>query len=128
MSVRVQCILSDEEYARLEKIVAAKGISISKYIKDRILVPADDEDGETSVGSGEFERLWQEFLQRLEKFPKGVEFNVSVVFTQGRWETLSRSSKLSIAKLFNRKVVSGDIENVRLIGRSPSNVSLYEKI
>lgn len=128
MSVRVQCILSDEEYARLERIVAAKGISISKYIKDRILVPTDNEDGKTNIESGEFERLWQEFCQRLEQFPPEIEFTVATVFSQERWETLSRSSKLSIAKLFNRKITSGEIQNVHMIGRSPSNVSLYKKI
>ncbi len=97
MSVRVQFVLTDKEYEQLKKLVQEKGVSISKYVKDKV-IPREDS----------FERIWEEFLEKLKLFPINAEFDVSKIMTQQRWDTLDRSSKLSVARLFNKKVMSKD--------------------
>lgn len=116
MSVRVQFVLSDEEYEDLKKKVKEEGVSISKYVKDKVL-PQENS----------FEALWSEFQTKLALFPTEVEFNVATLLGHDRWKQLDRSSKLSLAKLFNRKVTLGECTSVICVGRSPSNVSIYKK-
>ncbi len=116
MAKRVQFVLTDEEYENLKEIVEKKGVTISKYIKDCV-IPKEDN----------FEKTWNEFLIKLNKYPCNCEFNVAQVVTYSRWEELDKSTKLSIARLFNRKIASGEIKGIRLLGRSGSNVSLYIK-
>ena len=119
ISVRVQFVLSDEEYDELKKLVAKKGVSISKFVKDCLPLNRSDEDS--------FERIWSEFSEKLNSFPAGIEFDVSIIMTQQRWKLFDRSTKLSLAKLFNKKVTTGELDNIELVGRSPTNVSIYKK-
>lgn len=116
MAARVQCVLTDAEYKELQQLAKERQVSVSKYIKDRIF-PKEDS----------FERIWAEFVSKLEQFPSNVEFDVAKVMTWERWSKLDRSSKLSVARQFNRKVAAGEWKNIRLIGRSPANVSIYIK-
>lgn len=120
MSVRVQFVLTDIEYKQLKDIVNKKGVSISKYIKDRVF-PKDDD----------FETIWEEFTRKLARYPEGREFSVVDIMTEARWGTLDKSTKLSIGRLLNKKVNSDEnsdeFKNIRLVRRSSSNVSLYIK-
>lgn len=120
MSVRVQFVLTDIEYKQLKDIVNKKGVSISKYIKDRVF-PKDDD----------FETIWDEFTRKLARYPEGREFSVVDIMTEARWGTLDKSTKLSIGRLLNKKVNSDEnsdeFKNIRLVRRSSSNVSLYIK-
>lgn len=116
MAKRVQFVLTDNEYEQLKKIVAQKGVTISKYVKDKVIPKKDS-----------FEFVWNEFLEKLEKYPSETEFNVSQILSLERWNTLDKSTKLSIARLFNKNVANGDYKNITLIGRSSSNVSMYKK-
>jgi ribosomal protein L15 len=119
MSARVQFVLTDNEYEQLKAIVKkdGKGVSISKYVKDKVF-PKEDS----------FEVIWEEFANKLDAFPTNIEFDVANVMTQQRWNTLDRSSKLSLARLFNKKVTTKEYANIKLIGRSRSNVSIYKKV
>lgn len=117
MSKRVQFVLTDDEYEQLKKVVAQKGVTISKYVKDKVIPKKDS-----------FELVWNEFLEKLEEYPSNIEFNVAQVITLKRWNELDKSTKLSIARLFNKNVATGLYKNISLIGRSPSNVSLYKKV
>lgn len=116
MAARVQCVLTDEEYKELQRLAREKQVSVSKYIKDRIF-PKEDS----------FERIWAEFISKLEQFPAGVEFDAAKVMSWERWSQLDRSSKLSVARQFNRKVAAKELGDIQLIGRSPANVSVYIK-
>lgn len=117
MAKRVQFVLTDDEYEQLKKIVAQKGVTISKYVKDKV-IPREDS----------FEMVWNEFSQKLEKYPSNTEFNVAQIMTQERWQTLDKSTKLSLARLFNKKVTSGIYNKIKLIGRTSGNVTEYRKI
>ena len=122
MSVRVQFVLDDEEYRLLQQLAEKEGVSISKYVKDRALPQ------EVS-----FKELWDEFCEKLSSFPVDIEFDVSTVMTQDRWKSMDRSTKLSIARRFNKMVTeeregASIFSDIRIVGRSPANVSIYKKI
>ena len=117
MAKRVQFVLTDAEYEQLQAIVADKGVTISKYVKDRVMPKKDN-----------FELVWNEFSEKLQNYPAQTEFSVAQILTDERWDTLDKSTKLSIARLFNKNVSNGEYSNVVYIGRSSSNVSLYKKI
>lgn len=118
-SVRVQFVLNQAEFAQLKAAADEKGVSISKYVKDKVL-PQEDS----------FEAIWDEFCDRLSYFPANIEFTTATVMGQSRWEKFDRSTKLSVSRLFNKKVVSESPEfnNITVVGRSPANVTLYKKI
>lgn len=113
-SVRVQFVLTESEYEELKR--QAGNISISKYIKDRVF-PKEDS----------FEVIWEEFTEKLARFPVGKEFSVVDVMTAERWNTLDKSSKLSLGRLLNKKVKTGEFSDIALTRRSSANVSLYIK-
>lgn len=116
MAKRVQFVLTDDEYEQLKAIVAQKGVTISKYVKDKVM-PKEDS----------FELVWNEFSEKLEKYPAQTEFCVAQILSYERWDTLDKSTKLSIARLFNKNVTNGEYKNIIFIGRSSTNVSLYKK-
>ena len=122
MSVRVQFVLSDEEYNLLKQWTKEEGVSISKFVKDRIFVRPESE-------KESFKKIWDEFCTKLSAFPANVEFDVSTIMNQDRWMTFDRSTKLSIAKLFNKNVTTKaeGFNNIAIVGRSPSNVNKYKK-
>ena len=101
----------------MKEYAQEKGVSISKYVKDKVFPQKDS-----------FENIWLEFIQKLELFPANVEFNVSNIIGHNRWQTLDKSSKLSIARLFSKKITSNEYTNIEYLGRSGSNVSIYKKI
>ncbi len=116
MAARVQFVLTDDEYEKLKKEAESKGVTISKYVKDRVFPKVDS-----------FELVWNEFQEKLKKYPSGTEFAVSQILSLERWNTLDKSTKLSIARLFNRNVASGEYTDIELVGRSATNVSVYKK-
>lgn len=120
MSVRVQFVLSDAEYEKLKNLAEVEGVSISKYVKDRVF-PNSEADS--------FKAIWDEFCAKLATFPVDVEFNVAIIMTQERWRTFDRSTKLSIAKLFSKQVntKAKGFDKITIVGRSPTNVSIYKK-
>lgn len=120
MSRRVSFPLSEEEYQRLRKLAEDKKVSISKYVKDRVLCLKDEDT---------FETLWSTFEARLKLFPPGRGFVVSDVYGWDEWPKLDRGDKLAIARLFRKKVSAkaDGFEKIEAVGRSSSNVTIYQK-
>ena len=123
MGKRIQFVLTEQQYIEFMKEVEKSDLSISQYIVSKVLPQKTD-----------FETIWSEFVAKLKAFPLGIEFDVAIVMGQDRWDTLNRSEKLSLARLFNRKVSTGehdkgfDYRKITIIGRSSSNVTRYKKI
>lgn len=116
--MNVQFTLNKTEYDQLAALAKDKGISIPKYVKDCVLPPNPE---------GYFQEVWKELIGKIERFPAGIEFTIATVMTGDRWQSFSRSTKLSLAKQLNKKVAAGDIPGVYLKSKSSANVSIYEK-
>lgn len=116
MSKKFQIVLSDEEYDFLQNIAAQKGISASQYIRDKLFGEANN-----------FELKWNAVLEKIKKYPAGIEFDISMVVGREEWNRYDRSTKLSLARTLNRQVLSGELCNVSIAGKSSSNVTIYVK-
>ena len=116
MGHRIQFVLTEDQYNEFVKAVSDSGMSISQYVVAKVLPQKT-----------EFEKIWEEFQMKLEAFPPGIEFDVGIIMGQDKWSTLNRSEKLSVARLFKKKVSSGEYSNISMVGRSSSNVSRYRK-
>lgn len=116
MSKNLVIVLSDEEYEFVHRKAEERGISASKYARDMIF-PAEDN----------FESKWNILLDRIERYPSGAEFDVSMIMGRNLWDKYDRSTKLSLARTLSRKIADGTINNVIPVGRSSSNVTIYQK-
>lgn len=100
-------ILSDNEYDYIHKKAAEKGISASKYARD-IIFPEEDT----------FESNWNYLLNRLENYPVGADFDISIIMVPELWKSYDRSTKLSLVRTLSRKIADGSIDNAIVVGRS----------
>lgn len=116
MSKKFQIVVSEEEYDSLQKIATSKGISISQYIRDKVF-------GENN----NFEVKWESLLKKIESYPSGLEFDVSILVGREEWSSYDKSTKLSLARTLNRHVVAGKLPFVKIVGKSASNVTIYVK-
>lgn len=116
MSKRISLMMSDEQYDILLEEVKKSGLSLSQFIIGKI-VPANSR----------FEELWTDLVNKLKTFPSGVEFTLPSVVGVDVWDSYSRSEKLSLSRLFYRKIPSEEFPDIQRVGRSSSNVSVYVK-
>ncbi len=117
MSRNLVIVLSDDEYDYIHKKAAEKGISASKYARD-LIFPTEDS----------FENKWNFLLNRLENYPSGADFDISIIMGPEVWKSYDRSTKLSLARTLSRKIADNSIDNVTVVGRSSSNVTIYRKL
>lgn len=66
-------------------------------------------------------------MDRIERYPSGAEFDVPMIMGRDLWNTYDKSTKLSLARTLSRKIADGTIDNVISVGRSSSNVTIYQK-
>ena len=125
MSVRIQVIITDDEYAAIKEKINRENISLSQYVRS-CLFPINNKLIEKE--RTEFEKLWEVYKQLLVEYPVDTPFNVSQILSDTKWKSLDRSTKLSLARLLNRNVKSGNLPNVVNIGRRSGNVTYYKKI
>jgi hypothetical protein len=116
VSKNLVIVLSDEEYAKIHNIAKEKGISASKYAYDRLFSAKDS-----------FEEKWNRLVKNIDRYPPGVEFDISNVVGMDTWKTYDRGTKLSLARTLKRKIDDGSITGVSIAGRSSSNVTIYRK-
>lgn len=116
MSKNLVIVLSEDEYDYIHKVASEKGISASKYARD-LIFPEENS----------FENKWQLLLNKIEKYPKNMEFDIAMIIGYELWRTYDRSTKLSLARTLSRKIADGTISDVAVVGRSSSNVTIYCK-
>lgn len=116
MSRKFQIVVSDEEYSFLQKIAMDKGISVSQYIRDKVFDKNNN-----------FEVKWNSLLERINSYPSGLEFDVSMIVGREVWSSYDKSTKLSLARTLNRHVLAGKLPFVKIAGKSAANVTIYIK-
>ncbi len=116
MSKNLIIVLSDEEYDAIHNKAKEKGISASKYAYDILFKNKDS-----------FESKWILLMERIEQYPSGAEFDISIIVGVALWQSYDRGTKLSLARTLKRKIDDGSITNVEVVGRSASNITIYRK-
>ena len=116
MSKNLVSVLSDDEYKEIHALAAEKGLSASKYAYDKLF---EDKDS--------FESKWNALVKNISVYPSGADFDISIIVGMDKWQSYDRGTKLALARTLKRKVDDGTLQDVRIIGRSSSNVTIYRK-
>ena len=109
----VQVSFSDTEYAHLEAIAEAKGMTIALYIKNKVLE------------NTEFKRWFRELLERVSRIKPGTSFNIKMVLSTD-WANIDRGVRLALGRAFYNCVVAGKVEGVSPTQKDSANVQWYE--
>lgn len=117
MSKNLVIVVSDTEYEKIHTEATKKGISASKYAYDLIF-----------SNENNFESKWNSLLTKIKTFPTNTEFDISLLVGTDTWKTYDKSTKLSLARTLSRKINDGTLNDIIVIGRSSSNVTIYKKI
>lgn len=115
MAKKFQIVVSEDEYKFLQKVASDKGISVSQYIRDKVF------------GENNFEEKWNRLVEKICRYPVGFEFDIAMMVGRDEWAGYDKSTKLSLARTLHRQVISGELKNVDIIGKSASNVTVYVK-
>ena len=110
----VQILFSGEEFSKLEKEAVKCGLTVPLYIKGQVLKDS------------EFDTNYKKLIKKVEEIPAGTRFTIQLLF--GIEWTMSRGLKLSLGKIYYKRVKDGTIVNVEPEGKDSSNVMWYVKL
>jgi hypothetical protein len=105
---------TDEEYTKILKSAQSERISISQYIKAKVIL-------------NEFSEKYKDLIKKALKIEPGLEFSVKDIFGYDEWGKISRGVKLSLGKHFYKNVKNGNINNVSIKGFGIAGIMLYTK-
>jgi hypothetical protein len=105
---------TDEEYSKILKSAQSEGISISQYIKSKVI-------------PNEFNEKYKDLIKKVANNGPGQEFTIKDIFGYDEWGKISRGVKLSLGKHFYKNVENGNIKNVSIKGFGVSGIMLYIK-
>jgi hypothetical protein len=92
-SHQVACYVNDEELAQLKAQVAKRGVTLSRYLKERALGGDDPTDPRHQIGTSDSENCaFEAFLNESER---RIAQQVATVTDKGTREVLSRLSLLA---------------------------------
>ncbi len=92
-SHQVACYVNDEELAQLKAQVAKRGVTLSRYLKERALGGDDQTDPRPQIGTSDSENCALEAL--LNESERRIAEQVATVTDKGTREVLSRLSLLA---------------------------------
>ena len=104
-----------EEYNDIDERARAEGVSVSLYIKSRVI-------------KNEIGFKYSELLRRIKNLKPGVDFCIRDLWDSNEWDNIPRGIKLSIGKYFYKNVIEEKIPNVKLKGYGKFGVMYYTKI
>jgi hypothetical protein len=105
---------TNDEYSKILKLAQDEGISISQYIKSKII-------------PNEFNEKYKELMQKALKRESNTVFTIKELWEPDEWEKISRGVKLSLGKHFYKNVEAKNINNVRIKGFGIAGIMCYFK-
>ena len=112
---KIRFNLTKEQNEEITKLAKSNGQTITDFVISNL--PITQENNVTLD-------MVKEKISKLNTFE---EFSIPSLFGD-TWINFSKRSKLSIGKLFYNKIKTGEINNVKFIGKSSANLALYKKI
>ncbi len=109
----VQILFSSEEYAFLKKKADREGLTVSLYIRGKVLK------------NDAFNSAYKRLLEKVDKLPGGTKFNVKMLF--GVEWTMETGVKLNLGRTYYNSVKNGIVTNVIAVGKDSANIMWYKK-
>jgi hypothetical protein len=105
---------SNEEFSKILKSAQSEGLSISQYIKSKIIL-------------NEFNEKYSDLIQKVLNLEPNEEFSIKDLWGSNEWDKISRGVKLSLGKHFYKNVKAGNINDVAIKGFGISGIMCYIK-
>ena len=107
----VSISFTNDEFTKIQKIAQKEGVSISQYIKSKVL-------------PNEVSLIYKELLQKVKKLKSGEEFTIKNLWEQDEWDNIPKGIKLSIGKYFYKNAKTN---NVIINGFGKAGIMCYIK-
>jgi hypothetical protein len=105
---------TNEEYSKISKLAQTECISISQYIKSKVI-------------PNEFNEKYRDLMQKVLKLKPNTIFTVKSLWKSNEWEKISKGVKLSLGKHFYKNVENKNINNVTVKGPGVYGIMCYIK-
>ena len=115
MSRVIQVSFTDKEFADLERFAQEEGVTISHFIKGKVL-----EDTE-------FQRWFHELLLRVGRIPKDTAFNIKAVFGTD-WISISKGVRLALGRSFYNYVNAGKVPGIMPTEKDSASTQWYRRV
>jgi len=106
---------TNKEYSKISELAKTEGISISQYIKSKVI-------------PNEFNEKYKELIQKVSNLKSNTVFTIKELWKKDDWEMISRGTKLSLGKHFYKNVYTKNIDNIIIKGYYISGIMRYKKI
>jgi phosphatidylserine/phosphatidylglycerophosphate/cardiolipin synthase-like enzyme len=105
---------TNKEYSDILKSAKDEGVSISQYIKSKII-------------PNEFNEKYKVLVQKVSEIKPNTVFTVKDLWKFEEWDKISKGVKLSLGKHFYKNVVTDNIKKVQVKGYGVSGIMCYIK-
>lgn len=113
---KISINLTATQYQEINKLAKESGQTITDWVISNLPITQDNNVTLDMV------------KEKISKLNVSEEFNLPLLFKDEWKNGFSKRSKLSMGRLFYNKVESGEIENVKFIGKNSANLANYKKI
>jgi hypothetical protein len=103
-----------EEYLEILKLAKIECVSISQYIKSKVI-------------PNEFNEKYNDLKQKVLKLKPNTTFTVKSLWQFDEWEKIPKGIKLSLGKHFYKNVEEGNIYNIIITGHDTYGIMCYKK-
>lgn len=112
---KISINLTATQYQEIDKLAKESGQTITDWVISNLPITQDNNVTLDMV------------REKINKLKILDEFSLPSLFEK-EWIEFSKRSRLSMGRLFYNKVESGEIDNVKFIGKSSANLAKYKKI
>ena len=107
---KISVNLTKDQYDQIIELAKESGQTITDFVISKLPIP-------------------QENNVTLDMVKEKISEEFSLPFLFGDvWIEFSKRSRLSMGRLFYNKVESGEIDNIKFIGKNSANLAFYRKI
>ena len=112
--------LSDEQLTNLKKLAANENTTVTDFILKHCGLSTNTND--LSIN---------DVILKIKKLPVGTKFSLKSIYDYDTWASFNKNSKISTGRIFFKSYQKNDFglqQIVKFLGKSTSNLAMYERI
>ncbi len=111
--------LTEEQLNKIKENANRKNMDVTTYVL-----------GSCGVNDGN-DLTIDDLIDKVDKVPVGDQFIISSLYDYQTWCDFSRTSKMSVGRIFYKSLVENKFnlqEKIKFIRKNSANVAIYERI